>query len=60
MSVSVLNQRQEPLMPCSPRKASILRGEKVNKGSVNCNKLKLIGFRKNMLWERRMAIPPLP
>ena len=37
-----------------------LSGEKVNKGSVNCNKLKLIGFRKNMLWERRMAIPPLP
>lgn len=37
-----------------------LSGEKVNKGSVNCNKLTLIGFRKNMLWERRMAIPPLP
>jgi len=34
-----------------------LDGEKVNKGSINCNKLKLIGFRKNMLWERRMAIP---
>jgi len=37
-----------------------LSEEKVNKGSVNCNKLELIGFRKNMLWERRMAIPPLP
>jgi hypothetical protein len=37
-----------------------LSGEKVNKGSVNYNKLELIGFRKNMLWERRMAIPPLP
>ena len=37
-----------------------LSEEKVNKGSVNYNKLELIGFRKNMLWERRMAIPPLP
>ena len=30
-----------------------LDGEKVNKGSINCNKLKLISFRKSMLWERR-------
>jgi hypothetical protein len=37
-----------------------LEGEKINKGSINCNKLELTGFRKNMLWERRMAIPPLP
>ena len=27
MSVSVLNQRQEPLMPCSPRKARMLLKE---------------------------------
>ena len=35
MSVSVLNQRQEPLMPCSPRKARMLLKE----GKANLEKI---------------------
>lgn len=37
-----------------------LDGGKVNKGNINCSKLELIGFRKSILWERRMVIPSLP
>ena len=36
-----------------------LDGNKVKKGSINCNNLQLIGIRKSILFERRMAIPPL-
>lgn len=36
-----------------------LNGDKVNKGSINCNLLKLMSVRKSILFERRMAIPPL-
>lgn len=36
-----------------------LDGNKVKKGSINCNNLQLIGIRKSILFERRMAIHPL-
>ena len=36
-----------------------LEGNKVNKGSINFNKLQLMSVRKSILFERRMAIPPL-
>lgn len=35
-----------------------LDGIKVNKGSLKCELLKLVEFRRNYLWERRLAIPP--
>ena len=36
-----------------------LEGNKVNKGSINFNKLQLMSVRKSILFERRMAIHPL-
>ena len=36
-----------------------LEGNKVNKGSINFNKLQLMSVRKSILFERRMVIPPL-
>ena len=35
-----------------------LNGEKVNKGSLNCKKVKLLEKRKNYIIERREAVPP--
>lgn len=35
-----------------------LNGEKINNGSINCKKLKLIEKRKKYLIERRIVIPP--
>lgn len=35
-----------------------LNGNKVNKGSISCKKLRLLQKRKTMLIERRMAFPP--
>lgn len=36
-----------------------LEGNKVNKGSINCKHINLLSTRKSILFERRMAIPPL-
>ena len=36
-----------------------LNGDKVNKGSINCKHINLLSTRKSILFERRMAIPPL-
>ena len=36
-----------------------LNGDKVNKGSINCKHINLLSIRKSILFERRMAIPPL-
>lgn len=36
-----------------------LNGDKVNKGSINCKHINLSSTRKSILFERRMAIPPL-
>lgn len=36
-----------------------LNGEKVNNGSLNCKKIKLLEKRKNYIIERREAVPPI-